>query len=129
MKTYTVHATRWDHGWELDIDRLGVTQTRTLARAERDARDYIELLTGSADVEIVLVPSIGPLDRKIVGLKRKQAQVAELQEKVAAESRALVAQLQGMGLTGDDIARTVGISAQRVSQLAAQRVTSTVSPQ
>ncbi|HSY15283.1 MAG TPA: hypothetical protein VK816_04785 [Jatrophihabitantaceae bacterium] len=125
MNTYTVHAKRWDHGWELNIDGLGVTQTRTLARAERDARDYIELLTGNAGVDIVLVPSIGPLDQKIVGLKRKQAQVAELQEKVAAESRALVAELQGMGLTGDDIARTVGISAQRVSQLAARKASGT----
>jgi uncharacterized protein YhdP len=41
---YTVTAKRWDHGWELHIDGEGVTQTRTLANAGQQVRDYLSLL-------------------------------------------------------------------------------------
>jgi hypothetical protein len=34
---YHVTARRWAHGWELHIDGVGVTQSRTLASAERIA--------------------------------------------------------------------------------------------
>lgn len=44
---YEVRAKRWEHGWELHIDGLGVTQSRTLAGAEPMVRGYIESLTGA----------------------------------------------------------------------------------
>ena len=37
MSTYTVRAKRWKHGWELHIDGVGVTQSRNLADAAREA--------------------------------------------------------------------------------------------
>lgn len=43
MKTYSVRARPWEHGWELHIDGLGVTQSRTLRDAGMMARDYIAL--------------------------------------------------------------------------------------
>jgi hypothetical protein len=46
--TYTVHAQRWKLGWELRIDGIGVTQSRTLNDAEAMVRDYIALDTGAA---------------------------------------------------------------------------------
>ena len=56
MKTWTVTAKRWAGGWELHIDGLGVTQSRTLATAERIVRDYIETLTDeSADGDSVVI--------------------------------------------------------------------------
>ena len=42
---YNVTARRWKHGWELHIDGVGVTQSRTLDTAEQMVRDYIETLT------------------------------------------------------------------------------------
>jgi hypothetical protein len=45
MKTYTVRAKQWTRGWELHIDGLGVTQSRSLRDAEGMARDYIALDT------------------------------------------------------------------------------------
>jgi hypothetical protein len=45
MTTYVVRAKRWAHGWELHIDGIGVTQSRTLDGAEQMVRDYIETLT------------------------------------------------------------------------------------
>ena len=59
--TYQVRAKRWEHGWELHIDGVGVTQSHTLRDAERMVRDYVALDTGLApdafDVEIT--PEIG----------------------------------------------------------------------
>lgn len=43
VKTYSVRARPWEHGWELHIDGLGVTQSRTLRDAGMMARDYIAL--------------------------------------------------------------------------------------
>ena len=39
--TYTVTAKRWEHGWELHIHGVGVTQSRTVAGAEDMIRDYL----------------------------------------------------------------------------------------
>lgn len=41
MRTYHVRAKRWEHGWELHIDGVGVTQSRTLQDAEELSRDLI----------------------------------------------------------------------------------------
>lgn len=48
--TYTVIAKRWDRGWELHINGVGVTQSRALNDAEAMVRDYIALDTGAAPV-------------------------------------------------------------------------------
>lgn len=39
--TYTVHATRTGKWWELHIDGIGVTRSRTLANASDEVRDYL----------------------------------------------------------------------------------------
>ena len=41
MSTYTVHAKRWKHGWELHIDGVGVTQSRNLDGAEQMVRERV----------------------------------------------------------------------------------------
>lgn len=43
MNTYRVTAKRWGSYWELDIDGVGVTQSRTLLSAEQMVRDYLAL--------------------------------------------------------------------------------------
>ncbi|MGD9525632.1 hypothetical protein [Pseudonocardia sp.] len=43
MSTYTVTARRWRNLWELAIEGVGVTQARTLGKAEAMVRDYLEL--------------------------------------------------------------------------------------
>lgn len=56
VKTYTARAKRWEHGWELHIDGVGVTQSHSLLEAEMMVRDYIaldlEVPTDSFNVEI-----------------------------------------------------------------------------
>lgn len=55
---YEVHAKRWAHGWELHIDGVGVTQSRTLDDAEAMVRDYVESATGhdTANDEVIVKP-------------------------------------------------------------------------
>lgn len=62
MTTYTVTAKRWEHGWELHIDGVGVTQSRTLDSADRMVRDYIKSLTGrdAAADTVEIRAAIGP---------------------------------------------------------------------
>jgi hypothetical protein len=56
-KTYQVQAQRWQHGWELHIHGLGVTQSYGKADAEAMVREFVHLNTDAApdsfDVEIV----------------------------------------------------------------------------
>lgn len=65
MNTYTVHARPWEHGWELHIDGVGVTQSHTLKDADMMVRDYIaldlEIPTDSFNVEITPEPGDDPL--------------------------------------------------------------------
>jgi DNA-directed RNA polymerase specialized sigma24 family protein len=130
-KTYRVLARRWARGWELHIEGVGVTQSRSLADAEEMVRDYVALDLGiephSFHVEIM--PEVGSgLDEDIAAV-RAQIRAAEQAMTLAAErSRAVVRALAARGLSGKDTARVLGVSPQRVSQLirsdAASRVES-----
>ena len=118
--TYTVMAKRWDRGWELHIDGVGVTQSRALNDAEAMVRDYIALDTGASpgsfDVEIV--PEIShALDRDARNARRAVADAEKAQRAAAASSREVARRLKGVGLTGREIAVVLRLSPQRVSQL------------
>lgn len=117
--SYTVHAKRWERGWELHIDGEGVTQSRTLATAERQVRDYLSLLH-DRDVtdEIVIIPEIGDQLRRDVANTRSMVRaLAERQKRVAEESRRVARELRDAGLGGAEIATVLGVSPQRASQL------------
>lgn len=68
MTTYIVRAQCQDKGWELHIDGVGVTQSHTLAGAERMARSYISILKEvdphSFDLDIRVEPSVEPSTEK-----------------------------------------------------------------
>jgi hypothetical protein len=117
--TYNVTAKRWKHGWELHIDGVGVTQSRTLETAKQMVRDYIETLTDK-DVSsnaVVIVPELGALDRK-VRIVREQLAAADRQQQDARNSyRQLAADLRAAGLSVSDTATILGVSRGRVSQL------------
>jgi hypothetical protein len=119
--TYTVVAKRWRHAWELHIDGLGVTQSRNLAEAEAMARDYIALdLDVSEDsFDVRVMPEVGDgLDELIKRTRGEIADAARAQSRAAQSSRALVQKLKLLGLSGKDTALVLGVTPQRVSQLA-----------
>ena len=45
----TVRATHWKLGWELELDGGGITQTRTLATAVQQVRDYLDTVDPLVD--------------------------------------------------------------------------------
>ena len=119
MSTYTVRAKRWKHGWELHIDGVGVTQSRTLDTAEQMVRDYIETLTdkdASGD-QVVIPPDLGELDGKVASVRELLAAADRQQQEARSSYRALAADLRAAGLSVSDTAAILGVSRGRVSQL------------
>lgn len=120
MTTWTVHAKRWKRGWELCIDGVGVTQSRSLRDAPAMAADYIWLDTGTkpdvSDIEIV--PEIGDgLAKEALAARQAVADANRAQREAASRSRETARKLKSAGLTGRDIAAVLRLSPQRVSQL------------
>ena len=103
------------------MDGLGVTQSRNLAEAEAMARDYIALdLDVSEDsFDVRVMPEVGDgLDELIKRTRGEIADAARAQSRAAESSRALVQKLKLLGLSGKDTALVLGVTPQRVSQLA-----------
>lgn len=123
-ETYDVVARRWRRGWELHIAGVSVTQSRSLADAEDMARDYIalDLDVPEDSFEVRIVPEVGgTVDQKVKQTREAITAAAQAQRKAAETSRALVGELKELGLTGKDMAVVLGITPQRVSQLARPR--------
>lgn len=120
MTTYRVRARRWSRGWELHIDGVGVTQSRSLSGAEEMVRDYISLDLGVQpdSFDVVITPEVGDgMDEAVAAVRSKIREAEQAQAQAAERSRALVRQLTAKGLSGKDTAKVLGVSPQRVSQL------------
>jgi hypothetical protein len=118
--TYQVRAKRWAHGWELHIEGVGVTQSHTLRDAERMARDYIALDTGTdpGSFDVKIMPEIGgELGEMTAAARRAVVEAEQARRAAAAQSRDAARKLKGAGLSGRDIAAVLQVSPQRVSQL------------
>jgi len=117
---YQVTARRWAHGWELHIDGVGVTQSRTLASAERMARDYLAMDLGGDpdDYSVVVTPELdGNLATEAEAARDAVRKAERAQRDAAARSREIARRLKDAGLSGADIAAVLKVSTQRVSQL------------
>jgi hypothetical protein len=120
MTTYDVRAKRWEHGWELHIAGVGVTQSRTLWDADRMARDLVGRREGlePGAFEVAITPEIGGgLDEETRAARDAVTEADRLQRAAAAKSREAARRLKRAGLSGRDIAKVLDVSPQRVSQL------------
>ncbi|GAA5118327.1 hypothetical protein [Haloechinothrix salitolerans] len=121
MTKYTVTAKRWARGWELHIDGVGVTQSRSLAGAESMAREYIAFaldIDAENSFDVDVVPELDAELAQEIRAAREQVRVAaRQQQEAAAQQRDVAKKLSGTGLTGREIAAVLGMSPQRVSQL------------
>lgn len=121
--TYTVRAKRWDGGWELHIDGVGVTQALSLAGAERMVRDYLRLDGHqdhrTADLAFEYEGIDGPLRSFHMARESSAAAEVAVREAGKAARRAVRELVQVVGLSGQEAAKVLGISPQRVSQLLA----------
>jgi DNA-directed RNA polymerase specialized sigma subunit len=124
MTTYKVSAQRWGNYWELHIDGVGVTQSRTLSTAERMVRDYLALDLGGdpADFDVVITPELdGNLAAEAEAAREAVRGAEQAQLAAAARSRDIARRLKAAGLSGADIAAVLKVSTQRVSQLVNSR--------
>jgi len=57
---YNVIAKRREHGWELYIDGIGVTQSRLLSGAEAMVRDYLAAddISDAETAEVTIRPDL-----------------------------------------------------------------------
>lgn len=119
MSTYTARAVRWEHGWEIHVDRVGVTQCRRLADAERMARDLVATMLGgeSEDYIVTVRPDLGGLENEVNEVRSRNARVLSETREAAAASRKVAHELREAGLSISDTATVLGVSRGRASQL------------
>lgn len=121
MNTYVTRARRWERGWELHVDGLGVTQVGKLAKAEGQVRDFVATLTGcdTRNDVVDLQVDLDGLDEEIRQVRKATEEAAAMQREAAAQTRLVVQKLRARGVPVGDIATLLGVSSGRVSQLAA----------
>jgi hypothetical protein len=119
LMAYTVTAKRWEHGWELHIDGIGVTQSRLLSDAEAMVRDYLAAddISDAETAEVTIRPDLGGLEDLILAVRAQTEGAQIAQQEAAKAARNLVARLRQAGLSVADTATVLGVTKGRVSQL------------
>lgn len=89
MTTYHVTAKRWAHGWELHIDGVGVTQSRTLAGAGWMISDYLALDLGGEpeSYDVAVTPELDEDLAAEAETARQAVREAEKAQRDAAAAR------------------------------------------
>ena len=124
---YNVTAKPWDHGWELHIDGVGVTQCTTLDQADRQVRDFIRTMLDldAVDDPVTITPEatvvVGEahLSLKDYAERRREllAQIEQAAREVDLSRTEVMRAMKSSGYSYADIAGVVGVSKGRVSQL------------
>jgi DNA-directed RNA polymerase specialized sigma subunit len=118
--TYHATAKRWALGWELHIDGVGVTQSRSLATAEKMVREYIASMldVDEGEGDVVITPELSPkLAAEVAEAHEATRRAEEARDEAARKARKVVHNLKDADLSGSDVAEVLGVSTQRVSQL------------
>ena len=126
VRTYTVHAVRADGWWGLTVPEApgAVSQVRSLAQAEEYVREAIAFVTGASpdSFAVCVVPQLpAELAEHVARAKKAAAEAEQAQSAAATLSRHVVAELAAAGFNGRESAVILGLSKQRISQLAAHR--------
>jgi DNA-directed RNA polymerase specialized sigma24 family protein len=113
-------AQRWEHGWELRVDGVGVTQCGPLADAERMALDYLATELGGEpeDYSVDIYHDLGGLEMDVAVARRKMSEAQVAIDSAAEGMRAVVRRLRAEGISVRDTATILKVSPGRVSQLA-----------
>jgi len=125
VSAYNVQAVKWEHGWELHVEDVGVTQCRTLATAVQQARDFVATMfdIDVDDAEIHLSVAIGGVEKDVERARKMTAEAIDKQQQAASESRRVARELRHAGLSVADTAAVMDISKGRVSQLISAKPT------
>lgn len=121
MRTYNVTARKWKHGWELDIAGEGVTQSRSLASAEQQVRDYLDTVHGdhrSDDARVEITHALDAVVATVLHERTVRDKIAVEAAEAARESeRRAAASLRDSGLSIADTAAVLGVSKGWAQQL------------
>lgn len=122
--TYRVDAARHGGWWLLTSPDVpgAVSQVRRLAAAEEHVREAIAFVldVGQASFDLNVIPNLGSgLTDEVAKARAAVDSAAKAQREAAEQSRKVVAELIGNHrLSGTEVAALLGLSPQRVSQLA-----------
>ncbi|PPF42874.1 hypothetical protein C5B85_14955 [Pseudoclavibacter sp. AY1F1] len=119
----TARATRSGQWWAVEVPEvLGLfTQVKRLEHVAAQVADAVEVLEGisASSVRVAVLPVLDADVNDVVHDARDAATTAAEAQSIASHSmRSAVARLRDEHLTMRDIATVLGISHQRVSQLA-----------
>jgi hypothetical protein len=120
MRTHSATATHEGRWWVVDVPGVGVTQGRTAREAERMAADLVAVMLDVPVEEVSITVDfrlVGELAEEVRSTKQAQIEAEAAQREAADRSRKVVRRVLAAGLSKQDAARVLGISAQRVSQL------------
>ena len=125
MTKFHATARREGRWWVVDVDGVGVTQGRNLSQARSMAVDLNVALRELPERDVVVNLDIdlpGTLTAQVEDARRRTTEAARAQTAAAVAMREVAARLRTeAGLIGKDAALVLGVSEQRVSQLAPRR--------
>ena len=125
MTRFHATARREGRWWVVDVDGVGVTQGRNLTQARSMAIDLIVAMRNLSEDDVTVTLTVdlpGTMAAQVEEAKRRTAEAARAQTAAAAAIREVAVRLHTeAGLTGRDAALVLGVSEQRVSQLAPRR--------
>ena len=118
-----VHCERSADGWNLEVPALD--NLKTSARRLDKVREHVlelaknhPIAQGECEFVVNIVAKMPGVICDIESAQAKMREASRLQEEASAEIRDVVARMRGEGLTMRDIAVLLGVSPQRVAQLA-----------
>ncbi|GAB10464.1 hypothetical protein GOARA_056_02120 [Gordonia araii NBRC 100433] len=120
VRKVTAIATRSGEWWAVEVPEIDglFTQAKRLEQIPDMVSDAAELLINEP-VEVEVRPALGSeLESAIVESRALSVKASDTQREAADHARRLVARLRGEGLTVRDVGVVLGVSPQRVSQLA-----------
>ncbi len=118
----TAHAERSGSWWAISVPEVpGVfTQARRLEQVPEMVREAVRMLT-SERVEEVGVVTVTSADEAVAAAREARLRADAAAQDASAKMRQAVRQLASLDLTVRDTGSLLGISPQRVSQLAGKR--------
>ncbi|MDO5626971.1 MAG: hypothetical protein Q4G43_01495 [Mobilicoccus sp.] len=118
----TARAHRWEHGWELDVEGVGVTQCATLDRAEKQVRDLVATMFDLPEYggRVAITPQIGDVTPLLEDLAAHIATIEAATRAMQTTRAHAIDAMKAAGYSYADIAGAVGVSKGRISQLTHQ---------
>jgi hypothetical protein len=128
MHQYKVEVTRDGRWWMVNVPEIDqLTQARRITEIAEMARSLIAVSTGepldriSVDIVSITVPDVGNIQSTAIDIVHLRDQAANATKKAQLRAAEFAKQLTAAGIPVRDAGELLGISPQRISQLALER--------